>query len=68
MINKNTRVAALIAVGALATTLFAAENPMVGGAPMYASKTIVGLAAKAGADTARTAAPSNARKVSLFMG
>jgi uncharacterized surface protein with fasciclin (FAS1) repeats len=40
MINKNIRVAAAVAVGAV-TTLFAAENPMVGGAPMYASKNIV---------------------------
>ena len=40
MINKNIAIAALIGATTL-VTLFAAENPMVGGAPMYASKNIV---------------------------
>ena len=40
MINKNITIAALVATTTL-VTLFAAENPMVGGAPMYASKNIV---------------------------
>ena len=40
MINKNITIAALIGATTL-VTLFAAENPMVGGAPMYASKNIV---------------------------
>jgi len=40
MINKKIATAALIAATTL-VTLFAAENPMVGGAPMYSSKNIV---------------------------
>jgi uncharacterized surface protein with fasciclin (FAS1) repeats len=40
MINKNIAIAALIGATTL-VTLFAAENPIVGGAPMYASKNIV---------------------------
>jgi uncharacterized surface protein with fasciclin (FAS1) repeats len=40
MIKKDITTAALIAVATVAT-LFAAENPMVGGAPMYANKNIV---------------------------
>jgi uncharacterized surface protein with fasciclin (FAS1) repeats len=40
MINKNITIAALVATTTL-VTLFAAENPMVGGAPMYPSKNIV---------------------------
>jgi uncharacterized surface protein with fasciclin (FAS1) repeats len=40
MINKKIATAALVAATTL-VTLFAAENPMVGGAPMYASKNIV---------------------------
>lgn len=40
MINKNMTIAALIGATTLAT-IFAAENPMVGGAPMYANKNIV---------------------------
>ncbi len=40
MINKNITIAALVAATTVAT-LFAADNPMVGGAPMYANKNIV---------------------------
>jgi uncharacterized surface protein with fasciclin (FAS1) repeats len=40
MIKKNITTAALVAVATVAT-LLAAENPMVGGAPMYANKNIV---------------------------
>jgi len=40
MIKKNMTIAAVVAA-ACAATLLAAENPMVGGAPMYANKNIV---------------------------
>ena len=40
MINKNLTIAALVATTTF-VTLFAAENPMVGGAPMSKSKNIV---------------------------
>ena len=40
MTKKNMIIPALAAVATLAT-IFAAENPMVGGAPMYANKNIV---------------------------
>jgi uncharacterized surface protein with fasciclin (FAS1) repeats len=40
MINKKIGIVALLATTTL-VTLFAAENPMVGGAPMYTSKNIV---------------------------
>jgi uncharacterized surface protein with fasciclin (FAS1) repeats len=40
MINKNITLAALVAATAIAS-VFAAENPMVGGAPMLANKNIV---------------------------
>ncbi len=40
MINKKIAIAALVA-GTTLVSLFAAENPRVGGAPMYASKNIV---------------------------
>src|SRR4051812_10970022 len=40
MTNKNMMIAALVAVAG-ATAVFAAQNPTVGGAPMYASKNIV---------------------------
>jgi uncharacterized surface protein with fasciclin (FAS1) repeats len=40
MINKNITIAALVATTTL-VSLFASENPMVGGAPMYPSKNIV---------------------------
>ncbi|HST31369.1 MAG TPA: fasciclin domain-containing protein [Chthoniobacterales bacterium] len=40
MTKRNITIATLVAVAG-AVTLFAAENPMVGGAPMYSSKNIV---------------------------
>ncbi len=67
MINKNIRVAALIAVGA-ATTLFAAENPMVGGAPMYASKNIVQNAVNSKDHTTLVAAVKAAGLVATLEG
>lgn len=55
MINKNITIAALVATTSL-VTLFAAENPMVGGAPMYASKNIVENAMKSKDHTTLVAA------------
>ncbi|HEY7002153.1 MAG TPA: fasciclin domain-containing protein [Candidatus Udaeobacter sp.] len=40
MNNKNLTIVALVAANVVAT-LFATENPMVGGAPMYAKKNII---------------------------
>src|SRR5437870_1542377 len=40
MNNKNLTIAALVAANVVAT-LFATENPMVGGAPMYPTKDII---------------------------
>jgi uncharacterized surface protein with fasciclin (FAS1) repeats len=55
MINKKIATAALVAATTL-VTLFAAENPMVGGAPMYASKNIVENAMKSKDHTTLVAA------------
>ena len=40
MNNKNLTIVALVAANVVAT-LFATENPMVGGAPMYSTKNII---------------------------
>ena len=55
MIKKNITIAALVAATTL-VTLFAAENPMVGGAPMYSSKNIVENAMKSKDHTTLVAA------------
>ena len=67
MIKKYITAAAFIAV-ASAGTLFGAENPMVGGAPMYANKNIVENAANSKDHTTLVAAVKAAGLVETLEG
>jgi len=67
MNKKNLTIAALVAANAVAT-LFATNNPMVGGAPMYANKNIIQNAANSKDHTILVAAVKAAGLVNTLEG
>src|SRR5215471_2914570 len=67
MNNKNLTIVALVAANVVAT-LFATENPMVGGAPMYSTKNIIQNAMNSKDHTTLVAAVKAAGLVDTLQG